>query len=182
MIAFTAEFRAGLADRSIAKTALVEMTYAGGVNRLWSGVGQVQWNGQTWQGLGDLASISEIQDDDQVAVSDLVFQLAGVDPERLKLLNTNVKGQTAKVWFALVRPDRSVIADPVRIRTANLDVVTQNINESLQATLTVTAQADLWKSDQPGRAAFTPEEQKATYPDDTGFDLVGTTAVGSWKR
>lgn len=182
MIPLSPEFRAGLSDRAVAKVALAEVTHPAGVDRVWTGLGRLPWNGADWIGLGDLTGVSDIAEDDQVAVSDLVFTLAGVDPERLKLLDSNVKGQTARLWFSLVRPGLVVIPSPLRLRVARLDVVQHKVDESRTATIIVTAHPDLWKSDQPNRAAFTREEQQRRFPEDTGFDLTGTSSTGAWRR
>lgn len=183
MIPLSQEFREGLADPAVAKTLLAAITQPDGVSHLWTGAGSVLWQGEEYLGLGDLCDVSEIVDDDQVAVSDLVFTLSGVDPAQLQLLQSNVKGQTARLWFALVRRDLTIIPSPVALRVARLDVMTQKIETSLSATITVVSQADLWKSDQPNRAAFTTQEQQSLgYGDDTGFDLIGTSSTGSWRR
>lgn len=182
MISVSAEFRQALKDRSVAKVALSEFSHPDGFTRFWGGAGNLAWNGVSWIGIGDLGSVSEIADDDQIAVTDLVFTLAGIDPDRLSLLGTDLKGQTAKVWFACVRADLTVVPDPVPLRVARMDSVIQKIEDNLTASITLTCQADLWKADQPGRAAFTPEEQKVLYPDDTGFDLIHSESVGGWRR
>ena len=40
---------------------LIEMDAPSGSVRAWSGVGTLSWDGKSWEGLGDLLSVSPVE-------------------------------------------------------------------------------------------------------------------------
>lgn len=51
---------AALGDGVIMPAFLAQLTLNSGTEYVWSGLGDLIWNGQTWKGLGDLAGLAEI--------------------------------------------------------------------------------------------------------------------------
>ena len=53
----TAAFVAALSDQDLRPVIFFEGEFASGWVRLWSGLGDVSWNGRTWSGAGSLLGI-----------------------------------------------------------------------------------------------------------------------------
>ena len=68
----------------IAEAVLVHMEFAITPKRWWTGFGDLQVAGETWQGLGDLISISEISTAYQVSAEQVTFEVAAT-PEMLSM-------------------------------------------------------------------------------------------------
>ena len=73
-----------LRSGQIAQAVLVHMDFQGAPKRWWTGFGDLEVAGQTWQGLGDLISISSISSTYQVSAEQVTFELAAT-PEMLGL-------------------------------------------------------------------------------------------------
>ena len=76
----------------IGQAALVWMDFAGGAKRWWTGFGDLETAGHTWQGLGDLIGISPIQTSYNLSAKPVTFTLA-CTPEMLALA-INAAGST----------------------------------------------------------------------------------------
>ena len=161
-----------------------EIDHSDGAVRFWTGVGTKQWNSVSWIGGGSLISFNGVKADGQIAVQDIQVTLSGLNPAGLDLKNINVRGVPAKLWMGLLRSNQSVIPDPILLRSMELDNLDYVIDDSGKAQITVTGQSYLWATSKPTRLAWTPEEHKRKYPNDTGFDLVHTfaTTKTAWRR
>ncbi|AWX94004.1 hypothetical protein DPM13_16425 [Paracoccus mutanolyticus] len=62
-----------LRSGQIAQAVLVHMDFQGAPKRWWTGFGDLEVAGQTWQGLGDLISISPISSTYQVSAEQVTF-------------------------------------------------------------------------------------------------------------
>jgi len=62
---------------------LFEGEFASGWVRLWSGVGNLSWNGQTWSGVGTLLGISAIDETNEIRASGLTVSLSGIPSDLL---------------------------------------------------------------------------------------------------
>jgi hypothetical protein len=79
----------------------VQATMASGTVYLWSGFGNLTWNGQTWQGVGSMLRISTIEEKATVTASGITVTLSGIDPT---LLN-DVLGEFQLFLAMTTRPE-----------------------------------------------------------------------------
>lgn len=69
---------AALPNGVIQPAVLAMITLNSGVEYLWSGVGDLSWNGQTWKGLGSLASMDAITENVLVQAEGTSVTLSGI--------------------------------------------------------------------------------------------------------
>mgnify|MGYP001484298069 CR=1 FL=1 len=85
---------------SVEVIVLCEFDFASGPIRMWSGYGDISWNGQTWIGTGvflKLGDVAETQDTSSVQLS---FSLSGVPSDMLALvLGEQFQGRPCKVYL-----------------------------------------------------------------------------------
>lgn len=174
--AITFETRQALAARVVRPAWLIEIEWpepAQTIN-LWTGVGSLAWDGKTWIGFGLVGGLTGIgKTDVETQIQQVTFTLSGVNPADLGTIeNVSIKGSEATVWMALLTPDRRVIPNPLQMAIIDLDTLTDRIQQDGTATIVLTGQTGFWTLRQPLAKYWTTEEQQATYPDDTGFDLI----------
>ena len=76
---------AGLANANIQPIILAALTFASGVVYVWSGVGDLVWGGNTYQGVGALGSISAISEGSSVQADGMTLTLSGIPIPGLNL-------------------------------------------------------------------------------------------------
>jgi len=151
----------------------VEIEHPDGTAYLCTGVGTRQWNGQTWQGAGKFGTVTPIKHNSDIAVQDITFALSGIDPTILSQLDDNVRNLTGKAWLACFDEADNVIADPYQIVDSQLDYQTLDISdEDGTATVSIIAHSGFYTLDRGVDEAWTPENQKLTYPTDVGMDQI----------
>jgi hypothetical protein len=151
---------------------LAEIEHPDGTARFWSGVGPLSWDGYTWTGSGKLGSIAPIRHTSNLEIQEINFGMAGVDPLDIAQLSDNVRNLGGRVWLACLGPGNSVIRDPFQIVDAELDYQSFTADEDGNSAISITARTGFYTLDRALDEAWTSEEQKLTYPTDSGLDLI----------
>lgn len=146
---------------------------AGGDVRAWSGVGDLVFNGETYQGTGTLGGVSQVQESADLQANGVTFSLSGVPSELISTaLGQMRQGMNAQLWFgALDTSTGQLIADPYELFTGFTDV--PSIDEGAEtATISITAENRLLDLERARTRRYTKEDQAIDYPGDLGFDFV----------
>ena len=150
---------------------LAMLTFRSQVSYAWSGIGNLSYGGNTYLGLGSFADVGAIDEGAEVQAAGTTVTLSGIDSSLLAECMTDIQlGAAAKLWFAAVGSDGSVVAPYLAfsgaIDKSNIDYgpETSSISLSLESRLTDLQRASLKR--------YTAADQNILYPDDGGFDWV----------
>lgn len=152
---------------------LAEFIFDSGPVRLWTGIGELVWGGETYLGSGTLLSISDIEEKQEAEANGVAFNLTGVPSWIVSLaLQENYQGRPVRLWFtALEEFTRALVGTPNLVFGGNMDVMEHtDTGETANITLTVENRMAILKQ----KRAFylTPEDQKRRYAGDLGLDFV----------
>lgn len=164
-------------EAEIQKAALqpiffVQLEVATSTVRVWSGVGTLTWNGQTWTGIGQLGMISPVTETTETRAEGIILTLSGVDPTLLGYALTEIRhGKDAKVWLGAMDDAGAVLADPYLSFAGKVD--TASIDEGGEAAqIQITVESRLIEMHRPRDRRWTYEDQQMDYPGDLGFEYV----------
>lgn len=151
-----------------------EGVFSTGTLRLWSGIGPVSWNGQTWTGAGKLLGLAPIQEASEVGAVGFAVSLTGDATDIISLnLSAARQGYAGRVWLAFLDATGAIIADPFKSFEGRFDVP-EIVDAGEQATIEARYESRLIDLDRARVRRYTAEDQKLDYPDDLGFDFVTT--------
>jgi len=150
---------------------LADIEHPDGNGRFWSGIGSLQWQGNTFTGSGGLGTVTPIKHTSVLAVQEIQFQMSGVDPEIAARLNDNVRNKSGKVWLAGIWR-RSLVPNPYELLDAELDYQNYDVDESGVAAVSIIGRSGFYTLERNIDEAWTSENQKTLYPDDTGLDMI----------
>lgn len=165
---------AELAKPNIQVEIFVELFLDAGTVRLWSGLGNLTIDGNTYTGTGALGGITQIEEDaGDVRATGVAMTLSGIPSSQLGLvLNNPLQGRPAIVhagffnaqwqFISLVRLIRG------RIDTCEIDIAGDT------CTITVRAENHLIDLERPRVRRYTDEDQRNLYPDDRGLEFVAS--------
>lgn len=162
--------------------------------RLWSGIGNKTINGSTFVGVGNLLSVSSIEETAELYATGATVSLSGVPTDMISLALTEpYQGRKAYIYFGvLVNPVAWILANGTwrntgfwddnatwadsgveasKIYDGYLDQMTVD-EQSDTATIAVTIENKLIDLERVRVYNYTSATQKAEYPDDLGFDFV----------
>jgi hypothetical protein len=164
------------------EVALVQMDFGTGTRRWWTGFGDRMFAGETWQGVGDLITISSIVSTYDVQAEPVTFEMAAT-AEMVRLARNAAKqvhGRDVTVWgqlFATVDPDGRMPWQPVGERYAHfvgsMGAMTYEKQGPTQRNIRLVCEG-LWaRLNAPPYGQFTDRDQQSRNPGDKGAERVG---------
>lgn len=168
----SAQIAAALEQGTLRPILFFEGEFASGWVRIWSGLGEIAWNGQTWTGVGSLLGIGAIEETQQVVAGGTTVSLSGVPLEMISLAIEEARqGKPGRVWLGLLTEQREIIADPVRAFTGRLDVP-EVADAGDSCTVTISYENRLIDLGVARNWRYTHESQQVLAPGDRGFEFV----------
>ena len=168
----TPAFITALSQPIIRPALFVEAHFATAILYLWTGRGNVSWNGHTWTGIGTLGSVSTIEEGSTVEARGITLTLSGIDATALSdVLNEVQQGLPALVYFGLFDSTPALIANPVCAFAGRMDQPTIDLTGPT-ATIQIACESRLMDMNTPAMRRYTNEDQQRDYPNDQGFSFV----------
>lgn len=163
--------------QSLAPIFMADIETAGGNVRMWTGLGSIYYGGNEFLGGGDLVSVSSVEEKhgDQVEAQGLAFSISGVSPDQLSVALGEVRqGLPATLYFAVVdEASGALIGEPVIVYSGLTDIPTID-DTGTEITISLATESKIIDLERARSRRYTPEDQKAVYAGDKGFDYVAT--------
>lgn len=161
----------GLLSNAISPCFLVDLTFTTGPAHVWSGVGNLTYNGNTYQGVGNLGAIGDVVEGSAVRAEGTTITLSGVDSTLLNECLNDIKiGAPATIWFALLSGGQ-VLGSAYPLYVGNIDKPTIQIGaDTLSISLNLENRMTMLQ--RPTSRRYTSADQRYYYPDDIGFQWV----------
>ena len=170
-----------------------ELQFDSNIVRMWTGQGTlVLEDGTQWIGLGQLLSISSIEETSEMAVKGASISLSGIPSELLSLaLSEPYQGRVAKIYFGTFQQGNILLESGSYILLqdgSRIEVQTgergfnelfsgymdqMNIEESGEtSTIEMAVENKLIDLERARVARYTSGYQKSVYPNDLGMDFI----------
>jgi hypothetical protein len=150
-----------------------EIDFADATSYIWSGIGSISWNSQTWVGIGHLGKISPIEEGGDIVARGVTLTLSGVPQAMLnEALSQCRQGKPVKLWIGFLDQSGNVIVDPFQAFSGFLDVPT--IDEGTEtATVSITAESRMIDLQRSRERRYTDDDQEILgFAGDLGFQYV----------
>ena len=168
----TSSVQTAISADSVSPILLFEGEFASGFVRVWSGIGDLTWNSETWLGIGTLGGISSITESSDVQANGLTVSFSGIPSNMISLaLGEAMQGKAGKIYFGFMDENNAVITDPVLMFQGRLDVPAieeDGENSSIQ----ISYESRLIDLQKPRERRYTNEDQQLQYAGDLGFAFV----------
>lgn len=141
---------------------------------MWSGLGDLDWAGETWLGGGSLLGVEAIEESAEVKATGTRVSLSGIPSELLSIaLQEDYSGRPLSIWFGATDESGNIIADPVLLFKGRMDVM--SIQEGSEfSKIDVTVESRLIEFERARERRYTSEDQKIDYPNDKGLEFVSS--------
>lgn len=163
---------AALSAPVVRPALLYEGEFEGGQLRLFTGTGQIEWDGKTWFGGGEFLSITSIEETREMRAIGFTVGISGLKASNLSVaLQSMRQGKPGRLWLACFDAAGALVADPYQLRRGRFDVAP--IRRS-GGDLTIEARYEDRRIDieKPRERRYTHEDQQIDHAGDTGFRFV----------
>jgi hypothetical protein len=162
-----------LAQPQLAPILFVELDFASGFIRMWSGVGPITWSGQTWTGGGQLLEVSSVEETKAVEATAASITLSGVPSELVSVAYGDFsQGRPVRIWLGLLNVTTgAVLADPVQIFAGRMDTIGDS-DSGETATIAVSAESNLADLDRLRARYYTDQDQQRLFESDRSLRYI----------
>lgn len=171
----TTAFNNAIAADNVDPFFAVKLEFESGTTRLWTGVGDIAFEAgsgsETFTGAGDLATVSAIEETNDIESSNASFSLSGINSSLISLaLSENYQGRDATLYLGLLSSG-AVVADPYILFRGKMDTM-DIVDSGETASIQVKAQNRLVALQKAKPRRFTQEDQKLVDSTDIGLAFV----------
>jgi hypothetical protein len=150
---------------------MTKLEFDGGNTNLWTGVGSITVDSDTFVGVGELGSVGDLRESTKLKAAGVDLTLSGVDSSIIALILTeDYQGRPATIYVGFLDGDDTYI-DRVTLFKGRMDVITCR-EKGEESIVTISVESVLVALERANLRRMTPEDQKHIYPTDTGFDQV----------
>lgn len=163
---------ARLQDSTLSPIVLVELEFASGPLRLWSGIGEVIWDGKVFHGSGKYGTIGPVEETEDVRATGTSLMLSGMPQEMVSLIwSDRWQNRPARIFLAYVNTENQRLdTPPIQVFSGRMDQMTWKEGDDI--TFVLTLESFLVDLERPRIRRYTSADQQGEYPGDKGFDYV----------
>lgn len=152
--------------------AKLEFPSPTGTLYLHNGLGTYTWGSQDWLGVGDLGSISQVEEGMDVSPYAITLQLSGLDTDMAGIaLNDTVDYymRPVTVYLGVLDSSDSLLADPTQIFAGFMDQMNVSVGVSGGDAIQLIAESELARFDKSANYMYTNASQQESYSGDLFF-------------
>lgn len=155
-----------------APAVLVELDFASGPFRAWTGLGQLNWAGKVFEGVGSIGAVGEVEETVELRAVRLTLALSPVPQEvvDIALAERSFRLRPARLWGALLDAEGAFVADPFPLWAGLMD--TMEVTDGAEPRVAITCESRLVDLERAEVRRYTDADQQAEYPHDRFFDYV----------
>jgi hypothetical protein len=152
---------------------MVEALFDSGTVRMWSGYGDLSWNGVTWIGTGNLLGIGTIEEASELRATGVDISLSGIPSDLLNIaLAEPYQDRECRVYLGAFDSNTgALLGDPYRIFGGRMDIM-QIRDGGDTATITISVESKMIDLERPRERRYEDADQTAFFPNDRFFKFV----------
>lgn len=171
----TTGFESLLDERDRKMFFLIKAEFPSGNVNLFSGLGQLIFDGETYFGGGDLLSVGDVEETNGLEANGVSYSLSGIPTSLLSIAlgEDNYVGSKVTQWLGLFDPSDNTF-HTTQIFSGLMDGMTVDNLGADTCTITLICENELIRLKDSVNRNWTYEDQKGDYAEDEGFDSVST--------
>lgn len=158
----------------IAPVALVKLEFPDGNVCLWTGLGTLEYDGDTYTGAGDLGVIGPIDEDSDLARNTLEIGLRGLPNDIVSIvLSQQYQGRPATVYVGYLDPTTMQLTGVPTPFPGKMDFPTISLGKNCQVMLRI--EDEFATLDRPKVRRYNDADQQSRFSGDKGLEFVEQT-------
>lgn len=167
----TTDFKAAVEASARRCAILIEAYFDSGTLRIWSGIGDLSWGGNTYTGSFGILDVQVPNETAETRAAGSQITLSGLSSSIIALADGEpYQGRKIIIRLALFDATEAVIATPDQV-VGYIDVIEPQ-EEGATARVVLNTESRLVALERANERRWTSEDQKLRYAGDKGFDFV----------
>ena len=138
-------------------------------------IGTFTWGGNDWLGLGDLGSVSSIEEGTDISPYSITLQLSGLDSTIANIGSAGTEDyylRDVDIYLGLLDEDEALIEDPNLIWSGFMDVMTLVTGTQGNNSISLTCESELAKIERSADLKYTHVQQQRVNSNDLFFEYL----------
>lgn len=182
MSIFPETIEAALGGRAVRASFLVLFDFATEPMRLWTGAGKLEAGGHDWMGLGEIGTISGLEQAVNGEAPETSFVLSGINSDIVRLARDEFDEEARDrlvqvlIQFHNYEDDQplELFDEPYAVWGGRMQNARFELEGPSSRKITVTAESLFALRSRPTFSQYTDADQKARFAGDRGFEFVST--------
>lgn len=163
---------AALTGSQISIGFLLDIVFTTGQQFVWSGAGNLVYNGNTYLGVGAMGKVGPFSEGSGVSADGTTVSLSGIDPALLSACLEDIRlGAPSTVYFALFDQNLNILGTPYPIFVGTVDQPVLQIGPDA-LTIQLKLENRLTNLQRANMRRYTSADQNLYYPGDSAFNWV----------
>jgi hypothetical protein len=138
-----------------------------------TGIGQIEYDGNTYLGVGDLGSIEGIEESEQLSPAPIRLTLSSLVTEHItQAFNAGNFGDEINIFVGYKNSSGVLVDDPWLLARGTFEHAAIELDEGDGNRVTVVMQHDLARIQEKSGRRFSDEDQQQEFVGDDGFSFV----------
>lgn len=163
---------------------LLQAQFASGPLFVWTGIGTLAWNSQSWIGIGTLGGISPIADGTTVEAKGISLTFSVYDATLLSDVMSEFQPNTPViVYLACFDSSNTLIADPFPTYVGRMDQPKIQV-DGQTGTIVINSESKMITMNNTRTRRYTDADQQIRHPGDGAFRFVNAiqNRIDYWGR
>lgn len=167
-------FENEITARALRCCLLTKAEFDSGNVNMFTGTGEITFQGETYVGGGLLLAITTIEETQELKAVNVSYTLSGVPSSMISLaLAERINKRPITTWFGVLDENDQLFTEEVYAGYMDTMPIDDDIEQG-EATISLNTESDLQILRLAVDRNYTPEDQKLYYPGDLFFDFVPT--------
>jgi len=170
---FPANVATALAQQHVAIVTFAKLEFPSGTLYVHNSLGTYTWDSQDWLGVGDLGSISQVEEGIDVSPYAITLTLSGLDSTISgAALTEDYFMRPVTVYMGVLDADDALIADPTQIWAGFMDQMNVSLGADGGDAIQLIAESELSRFDVSRNLMYTNAAQQERYSGDLFFSHI----------
>ncbi len=170
---FPTNVATALAQQHVAIVTFAKLEFPSGTIYVHNSLGTYTWGGQDWLGVGDLGSISQVEEGIDVSPYAITLTLSGLDATISgAALTEDYFMHPVTVYMGVLDADDSLLADPTQIWAGFMDQMNVSLGADGGDAIQLIAESELSRFDVSRNLMYTNAAQQERYSGDLFFSHI----------
>ena len=168
--------KSALAENVVRPAILVYADFPAGEIRMWSGLGPLTVDGETWTGVGNLLGIEDVTETLDTGAGGMAVQLAGMPSEIFNRIEmADYQNRRATVAMLVFDSEGEAVGAPITLFSGMMDSDTVK-DSGGEVSVTIALESALSDQLRPRVFRYDHEDQQTRYPqeEDKGLEFVAS--------
>lgn len=152
-----------------------ELDFASGIIRVHDSIGTYSVGGNAYLGVGDLGSVSQIEEGTDIAPYKVTLRLSGLDPTISNIATAGTEDyylRPVNIYLGLLDEDEDLITDPSLIWSGFMDVMTLSSGGVQGDEIQLNCESELAKVQRSANLKYTHVQQQRVNSNDLFFEYL----------